>query len=59
MSIRTEIRETERYVKAMTSDPKEQIAIISKAQELTAGIEKREHYLSVMAIVKSRIIRGM
>lgn len=56
MSIRTEIREIESHVKAMTSDKAEQIAIISKAQSMAMGTAEQEHYIAVLAIAKKRII---
>lgn len=55
MSIRTEVREIEKHIKATTSDKAEQIAIISKAQSLTLD---NEHYITILAIVKNRIIHS-
>ncbi len=55
MNIRTEVREIEKHIKAMTSDKSEQIAIISKAQSMTLD---NEHYITVLAIVKNRIIHS-
>lgn len=56
MNIRTEIREVEKHIKAMTSDKAEQVAIISKAQSVTAD---NEHNIAVLAVVKNRIIRSI
>ena len=53
--MRQTIREIEAHVKTMTSNKAEQIAIISKAQSLTLD---NEQYLSILAIVKHRIMRG-
>jgi len=39
MSIRTEVREVEKHIKAMTSDKMTQIHIISKAQSFTLDNE--------------------
>lgn len=55
MNIRTEIREVEKHIKSLSGDKSEQIAIISKAQSMTLD---NEHNLTVLAIVKNRIIRG-
>lgn len=55
MDIRTEVRETEKHIKSLSGDKAEQIAIISKAQSLTLD---NEHNITVLAIVKNRIIRG-
>jgi hypothetical protein len=55
MNIRTEIREVEKHIKSLSGDKSEQIAIISKAQSMTTD---NEHNLTVLAIVKNRIIRG-
>jgi hypothetical protein len=55
MNIRTEVRAIESHIKSMTSDKAEQIAIISKAQSLTLD---NEYYITVLAIVKNRIIRS-
>jgi hypothetical protein len=54
MNIRKEVRESEKHVKSQASTKEEQIAIISKAQSLTLD----EHYITVLAIVKNRIIRS-
>lgn len=54
MDIRTEVREVETHIKSLSGDKAEQIAIISKAQ----GMTKDEHSLTVLVIVKNRIIRG-
>jgi hypothetical protein len=54
-STKKQVRETEKYLKAMTSDKAEQIAIISKAQSLTLD---NEHNITVLAIVKNRIIHS-
>jgi len=58
MNIRTEIREIEKHIKSMTSDKNEQIAIISKAQGMVGNVKDAEHYITVMAIAKKRIING-
>jgi len=58
MEIRKEVREIEKHIKSLSNDKAERIAIISKAQGMTTGlIESREHYITVLAIVKNRIIR--
>ena len=54
MNIRTEVREVEKHIKSLASTKAEQIAIISKAQSMTTD---NEHNLTVLAIVKNRIIR--
>lgn len=54
MNIRTEIREVEKHIKSIASTKSDQIAVISKAQSLTID---NEHNLTVLAIVKNRIIR--
>ena len=53
MSIRTEIREIEKPVKAIAATKDEQIAILSKAQYLTID---NERYLAILAVAKNRII---
>ena len=55
MNIRTEVREVEKHIKAMTPSPAAQIAIISKAQSM---VTNDEHSLAVLAIVKNRIIHS-
>lgn len=56
MNIRTEVREIEKHIKAMTESTKaEKIAIISRAQGLAAD---NEHAITVLAIVKNRIIHS-
>ena len=56
MSIRTEVREIEKHIKSMAPASKAaQIAIISKAQ----GLTRDEHSITVLAIVKNRIIRTL
>ena len=55
MSIRTEVREIEKHIKATTGDRAEQIAIISKAQSLTLD---NEYYIAILSIVKNRIIHS-
>ena len=56
MSIRTEVRELEKHIQSMTSDKAEQIAIISKAQSMVLD---KEHELTVLILVKNRIISGI
>ena len=53
MTIRTEIREIEKHIKAIAATKDEQIAILSKAQSLTIDNERN---LAVLAVVKNRII---
>ena len=55
MNIRTEIREVEKHIKSIASTKAEQIAIISKAQSMTAD---NEHNIAVLAVVKKRIIHA-
>jgi hypothetical protein len=55
MNIRTEIREVEKHIKTLASTKEEQIKIASKAQSMTTD---NEHNLTVLAIVKNRIIRS-
>jgi hypothetical protein len=52
-TFRQKVRASENHVKSMTASTKEQIAIISKAQ----GLNVDEYSISVMAVVKNRIIR--
>ena len=55
MNIRTEVREIEKHINRMTASTKEEkIAILSKAHSLAVG---NEHAITVLAIVKNRIIR--
>jgi len=55
MNIRTEVREIEKHINNLSASTKaEKIAIISRAQSLAAG---DEHSITVLAIVKNRIIR--
>ena len=56
MEIRTEVRAIESHIKSMTNNKAEQIAIISKAQSMTLD---NEHNITVLAIVKKRIIHSM
>ena len=53
MTIRTEIREIEKHVKAIAATKDEQIAILSKAQSLTIDNERN---LAILAVAKNRII---
>lgn len=56
MNIRTEVREIEKHINAMTESTKdEKIAVISRAQSLAAD---NEHAIKVLAIVKNRIIHA-
>jgi len=55
MSITKEIREIEKHVKSIASTQAEQIAILSKAQGMTADNERN---IAILAIVKNRIISG-
>ena len=56
MNIRTEVREIEKHIKNLSASTKEEkISIISRAQGL-AG--KDEHSITVLAIVKNRIIHS-
>ena len=55
MSIRTEVRAIEAHIKYLALTAKRAIEIISKAQGLTID---NEHHLTVLAIVKNRIIHS-
>jgi len=57
MTIRDEIREVEKHAKAMAETRDEQLKIISRVQGILA-IAKDERNLSILAIVKNRIIRN-
>ena len=54
MEIRTEVRAIEAHIKTLAATQAEQVAIISKAQSLIVD----EHAITVLALVKNRIIRG-
>jgi hypothetical protein len=55
MNIRTEVRDMQKHIEGMAPLSKiAQIAIISKAQ----GMTKDEHSITVLALVKNRIIRN-
>lgn len=55
MNIRTEVRAIEAHIKWMALTYKRAIEIISKAQSMTTD---NEHHLTVLAIVKNRILHS-
>ena len=58
-SIRTEVRETEKHIKSLASTKEMQIKVCSMAQSIAASeLASSEHYITVLAIVKNRIIHS-
>lgn len=58
-TFRQSVRTIQDYVEHMTTDKKEQIALISKAQGLNQKTGGGERELNILTIAKSRIIRRL
>lgn len=58
-TFRKAVREIQKHVERMTTDKREQIAIISKAQGLNTKAGGSLQELNILIVAKNRIIRSL